>query len=106
MNGAGARPMFESILECSGGHWVRAALTWICITVAIAVNLPESKADEQAEHASHAAKAEATVASAVKASWEQPAAVTHRVTPFDFNAAAMTAYGDTELVEPAFSRER
>ncbi len=24
--------MSDSILECSGGHWLRAALTWISIT--------------------------------------------------------------------------
>jgi hypothetical protein len=92
--------MSESILECSGGHWLRAALTWISITVALAVYMPESKADEQAGLPRHAAKAEAVVASNDQTSWEQHAAVTHRITPFDFNAAAMTAFGDTETAEP------
>lgn len=90
--------MSESILQCSGGHWVRAALTWACLTIAIAVNLPRGEADEPARRARHLAKAEAaTVISAVQLSPH----IQTTVTPFDFNAAAMTAYGDAEPSEPA-----
>jgi hypothetical protein len=94
--------MSESMLECSGGHWLRAAITWFCLTVAILFGLARGHADDkQLGRAPNTATASATIAQADVATvinWETRTSVTHRVTAFDFNAAGQEVYGD---VEPA-----
>ena len=97
--------MSDSILECSGGHWLRAAITWFCLTVAILFGLARCHADDKqlarAPLQSATASSSATIAQADVATvinWETRTSVTHRVTAFDFNAAGQEVYGD---VEPA-----
>ncbi len=86
--------MSDSILECSGGHWLRAAITWFCLTVAILFGLARGHADDKqlarAPLPSATASSSATIAQADVATvinWETRTSVTHRVTAFDFNAA-------------------
>lgn len=98
--------MSESMLECSGGHWLRAAITWFCLTAAILFGLARSHADElQRAPAPQASAmlspaaetiAQAEVATVIIS--DTGTSVTHRVTAFDFNAAGEEVYGD---VEPA-----
>jgi hypothetical protein len=97
--------MSESMLECSGGHWLRAAITWFCLTAAILFGLARGHADDKqlarAPQTSSDASPAATIAQADIATvinWKTRTSVTHRVTAFDFNAAGQEVYGD---VEPA-----
>ena len=89
--------MSESMLECSGGHWLRAAITWFCLTAAILFGLARGHADDkQLARAPAATIAQADIATV--SNWKTRTSVTHRVTAFDFNAAGQEVYGD---VEPA-----
>ena len=97
--------MSDSILECSGGHWLRAAITWFCLTAAVVFGLARGHADDKqlarTPQTSATASSAATIAQADVATvinWETRTSVTHRVTAFDFNAAGQEVYGD---VEPA-----
>lgn len=95
--------MSDSILECSGGHWLRAAITWFCLTAAVIFGLARSHADEQKLAKKSSASAMATPAqniaqadAAALIKWDTRTTVTHRVTAFDFNAAGAEVYGDQE----------
>jgi hypothetical protein len=98
--------MSESMLECSGGHWLRAAITWFCLTAAILFGLARGHADDKqvarAPQPSATASSAATIVQADLATlinWETRTSGTHRVTAFDFNAAGQEVYGDVEPVQ-------
>jgi hypothetical protein len=92
----------QSKVERNSDHWLRAALTLLCVSAAILFGLSQAHADEQKPTRSPRAVAALVPVDLVKAEAtpevrrQTHAAVTHRVTAFDFNAASEDVYGDQE----------
>jgi hypothetical protein len=92
----------QSKAERSGDYWLRAAMTLLCLSAAILFGLSQVHADEQKPTRNLSTVTALAPAKLLKpavapaVTWETQAAVTHRVTAFDFNAASEDVYGDQE----------